>query len=267
MEAHKAGGAANPAHRGGLEDEPCRPVGVEGGGDDAGGGGEIPQFLGKLRLTQHQAVHIHLQSPADHIRLVSAQDDGIGGVEQEILPALGQGDGHFPCHYVGVFSCLVENLSLQHGEDVEKGHGVQFSRHGLLHVVAGHILPGEHTVQGAVLIGYGDGGDVLLLLEHPPGSSHRDPGAEHRRGVKIQILHLGVHIPNPLGGLESEQIQHNLGFVGHMAQAGGLILPISHGVPQGGVGHGRHNGVGVRVPMPGYVNGIHRFLLNLRRPG
>ena len=206
VEAHQILRPADPAHGGGLEDEPGRGVGVEGGGDDAGGGGEAAQLLVQLRLTQHQAVHVHFQRPADHVRLVAAEHHGVGAVEQQVLPALGQGDGHVAADGVGALSGLVEKLSLQHRQHIEKRHRLQKAGADQLHVVACHILPGQHTVQGAVLVGNRQGGDILLVLQKLPGPVLGDGGAEHRRGVEVQVLDLGEHIADPLGGLEAEAV-------------------------------------------------------------
>ena len=48
-----------------------------------------------------------------------------------------------------------------------------------------------------------------------------------------------------------------------VAQAGGHILAVAHGVAQGRVGHGGDHGVRVRVPVPGDVYLFHRRLFSL----
>ena len=47
------------------------------------------------------------QRPADHIRLVTAQNDGFLFLEQQILLILGQGDDHLAGDGVRIFSGLV----------------------------------------------------------------------------------------------------------------------------------------------------------------
>ena len=137
---------------------------------------------------------------------MAAEHHRVGTVEQQVLPALGQGDGHVAADGVGALSCLVEKLSFQHGQNIEQGHRFQKAGAHQLHIVACHILPGQHAVQGAVLVGNRQSGDILLLLQKLPGPVLGNGGAEHRRGVKIQVLDLGEHIADPLGGLEAEAV-------------------------------------------------------------
>ena len=47
------------------------------------------------------------------------------------------------------------------------------------------------------------------------------------------------------------------------AKAGGDVFPVAHGVAQRRVSHGRHNGVGVRVPMAGYIDRFHGSFLSM----
>ena len=115
VEANQTLCVADTAHRGGLKDQSGSSVGVKGCSDDTGLRGKIPKFHGQLRLAQHQTADIPFQSPADHIRLVTAQNNALLFLEQQILIALGQGNGYLSGHGVRVLSCFIENLSLQHG--------------------------------------------------------------------------------------------------------------------------------------------------------
>ena len=189
---------------------------------------------------------------------MAAENHAVFPVEQQVLPALGQGDGNFPLDGVNVFPGLVEDLALQHREHVEQRHRLQHAQGNQGHIVAGDVLPGQHPIEGAVLVGHGQGGDVLLLLQHLPGPALGDRAAEDGRGIEIQVPHLSVHIGNALGGLEAKPIQHNLSFVGDVTQAGGLILPIAQRVAQGGVGHGGDDGIRIGVAVAGHINRIHR---------
>ena len=146
VEAHQIGSPADTAHGSGLEEQPGCPVSIVGGGDDAGGGGQVAQLLAQLCLAQNQTVHIHLQGSADHIRLMAAQYDGFFLIEQEVIPALGQCDGDLAGQLIDIFTCFVENLALQGGKHIEKRHFLQCARGDLLHIVACHVFPGEHTV-------------------------------------------------------------------------------------------------------------------------
>ena len=255
MEAGDVLGAADPGDGGGLEDHPRCPVGIEGGGDDAGLGGVVPQLLGKLALAQHQHHHILIQRGLDHIRLVAADDDAVRAVEGQGAVALGQGDEHLAGDGVQQLTGFVEDFSLQNRQNIEQGHLIQMALGDKTHVVVHHTLPGEHTKQGAVIIGNGQGG--VVLLQNLPGPVVGDGLAQHRGRVKIQIPDLVVHIVNPLGGLEAEAVQHHLSLVGDDAQTGGLILPVADGVVQGCIGDGSHNGIGIRISMSGDIDWIH----------
>ena len=172
MEADHVLGIADPLHRDGLENQPRRPEGVVGGGDDAGFRGHGAQFLGNFRLTQHQTADVQLQRPADHVRLVAAQHDALPGMEQQVLPALGQGDGDLPGDGVGVFPRVVENFALQDGDGVEQRHFLQHAGIGAGHVVVRNVRPGQNAVQRAVLVDHGNGGDGGVGLKFVPGAPH-----------------------------------------------------------------------------------------------
>ena len=255
MEADDALGAADAAEGGGLENEPHGAVSIVGGGNDAGLGGDAPQFLGKLRLTEDQAVHIHFQSPADQLGLITAEHHGFCGVEQQIFPVLGQGDGHIAGNGINALAGLVEDLALQHIQKVKQRHLLQPARVYKAHVVICHILPAQHTEEGAVIIGHGDGGRGFP--QHLPCPVHGNGGRKDGRLIKIQVTDLGVHTVDPGGGGEAEPVQYDLSLVGNMTQAGGLVFPVAQCVSQGGIGHGGHDGVGVRIAMTGNIDLIH----------
>ena len=206
METDKVICTADPMDRGRLEDQPGCPIGIIRCGNDTGGGVHVPEVVAKLCLTQNQAIYIHLQSPADHVGLVAAQDDGIGRVEQQIFSALGQSDGHFTGHRIGVFTGFVQDLAFQHGKQIEKGYGFQYTGIYQTHVIAGHIFPGEHTVQSAVLVSYGHCRNVLLRLQMFPSPTYRDGSAEHGRRIKVQITNLGVHAADALRWFKAEAV-------------------------------------------------------------
>ena len=107
----------------------------------------------------------------------AAEDNVIFPGKQQIFPALGQGDGDFPRHGVRGLSGVVENFSFQHGQHVEKRHFLQGPGADLGHVVAGHVLPGEHSEQRAVVVDHRHGGNAFLLAENVPGPAHGHGGA------------------------------------------------------------------------------------------
>ena len=259
MEALQLLGAADAADGGGLEDQTGGTVSIKGGKDDARSCGQVPQLFRQLRLTQHQAAYIHFQRPADHLRLMAAEDNGLFLVKQQILPAHGQGDGDLAGDGIGAFAGGVEHFALQHAQHIKQRHFLQIGRGNQIHIVACHIFTGKHTVQRAVLVGDRQGGDVFLSLQLLPCPAHRHGSGQHRRGIKIQIPHLGVHIVDLLWRLEAKAVENDLGLVGNPAQAGGFIFPVAQSVAQGSVGHSGHDGVGIGVSVSGYINGIHKM--------
>ena len=172
MEADHALGVADPPHGDGLENQPRRPERIVGGGNNAGLCGQGAQLLGNFRLTQHQTADVQLQRPTDHVRLVAAEHNALPGMEQQILPALGQGNRDLAGDGVGAFSRIVENFALQNGDGVEQRHLFQHAGIGAGHVVVGNVRPGQHAVQSAVLVDHGDGGDGGVSLELIPGTAH-----------------------------------------------------------------------------------------------
>ena len=72
---------------------------------------------------------------------------------------------------------IVQNLAFQGGEYIKQGDPVDDAGGDLLHVVAGHVFTGQHTIQGAVLINDRYGRNILLLLQNMPGPIHSDCGA------------------------------------------------------------------------------------------
>ena len=261
VEAHQSLVLADAADGHGMVDEPHCPVGVIGGGDDAGVRLHGQQLRVHLRLTDDDAADADLQRTADHVRLVAADHDAARVGEHQVLPAGGQGDGDLTGDHVPHLAALVENFALQHGQQVVHRDLAHLRVADGGHVIVGHIPGGEHSEQGPVLIGHGDGGD-LVLLHGPPGPADGGSGGQGGGRVVIQVPDLGTHVVQQLGGLEAEAIQHGLGLVTDLAQAGGLVLPLAKGVLQRRVGHGGDDGVRVRVPVSGDIDGVHEYSLS-----
>ena len=133
------------------------------------------------------------------------------------------------------------------------------SPHGA-HVVVGHVTGGEHAVQRPVLVGHREDGDAVRLHDLP-GSAQGGGGRQGGRRIVVQVPHLVANVRDEHGRLKPKAVQNDLGLVADLAQAGGLVLPLAQGVFQGGVGHGRHDGVGVRVAVSCNINGIHAVVL------
>ena len=189
---------------------------------------------------------------------MAAEHDGLPLLEQQILLALGQGDHHLAGDGVRIFPGLVEDFSFQHGQQVKQRHLLQHPGGNAGHIVAGNIRPGENAVKGTVLVGYRHRGNGRIGSEFVPGQAHGNSGAQNRRGVEVQIPNLVIQIRDPAGCLEAEAVQHILGLFGDLSQAGGLIFPIAAGIAQSRIGDGRYDGIRVRIPVSGYINGIHK---------
>ena len=247
----------HPADGDGLEDPADGAVAVVGGGDDAGVFGGGADVLGQLRLAQHDAPHPELHRLAEHLRLVAADEHRLLGPVGGQLRPLGQGQDHLAGDGVDHLVGVAEELALQDAEDVEQGHLPQRGVGDGVHVVGGDVPGGEHPQQVAVVVGDGDGGDVLVLLHGGPGPVHCHRPVEDGRGVEVQVHHLGPHVLDEQGRLKAEAVQDQLGLVAEVAQPGGHVLPVAGGVAQGGVGHGGDHGVGVGVAVSGDVDLVH----------
>jgi len=112
MEADQILGLADVGDGQGVVNETHRPVRVVLGGDDAGAGLHVQQLLAHLCLTDDDAVDLHLQRPADHIRLVAADDDAVPVGEEQVLPAHRQCDGHLAGDRIPQLAVGIEDLAL-----------------------------------------------------------------------------------------------------------------------------------------------------------
>ena len=147
-------------------------------------------------------------------------------------------------------------MALQHGQQIVYRNILDHRIADRGHIVVGHIARGDHPVQLPVLIG--DGEDrKLVLLHHLPSAADGDARGEDGWRVIVQVLDLGAQVSDQHGGLRAEAVQDRLSFVADLSQAGRLVLPVAQSVFQRGVGHGRHNGVCVRVPVSGNIDRIH----------
>ena len=260
VEAHDLFIVAGPGDGTGLIDQPGHPAGLIGGGDDAGAPGVFQQVRVHLRLAQDQAADADVQGPADHIRLVAADDDVVRVAEQQVLAALGQGDDHVAGHGVDQVAAVVEQAALDDAEQVEQGHRLHPGVGDSGHAVGGDVAGGQSAVQGAVLVDNGDGG-YLLFPHDVPGPVHGDRGVQGRGRIIVQVLHLGADVLHRPGGLEAEAVQHPLGLVADVVHMGGHIVPVAQGVAQGRVGHGGHDGIGIGVVVADDVDLVHRIQL------
>ena len=140
----------------GVPDEAHGAVSVIGRGDDTGLRLRFQQLPVHLRLADDDAVDVQVQSPADHVRLVAADDDAVGIGELQILPSGRQGHGDLTGDHVLHLAALVEDLALQHGQQVVHR---QLSHHGVAdggNIVVGHVAGGQHAVQRSVIVSHRD---------------------------------------------------------------------------------------------------------------
>ena len=126
-----------------------------------------------------------------------------------------------------------------------------------LHVAGGDVAGGEHAEQCAVLICDGQGGDGRVRRQSSPRAADGHTGGKRRRCVIVEVAHLRAHGLDPDRGREAEAVEHELRLVADVAETGGAVLPVAECIAQRGVGHGGDDGVGIRIPMAGDVNGIH----------
>ena len=256
VEAHDLFIVAGPGDGTGLIDQPGHPAGLIGGGDDAGAPGVFQQVRVHLRLAQDQAADADVQGPADHIRLVAADDDVVRVAEQQVLAALGQGDDHVAGHGVDQVAAVVEQAALDDAEQVEQGHRLHPGVGDSGHAVGGDVAGGQSAVQGAVLVDNGDGG-YLLFPHDVPGPVHGDGGAEAGGRVILQVPDLGADRADGHGLVKAKMLEHAVCFIADVSQVRRNILPVAQGVAQGGIGHGRHDGIRIRIAVAGYKNLVH----------
>ena len=261
MQADDALGQAHLMDGDGLEQQHGSTACIIGGGDDAGLGLHLAQVLGQLGLAQDQGLDVLLQGTAHHVGLVAAEDDGLGLGEQQVLAALGHGDADLTGDGIHVLTGIVEDAAFQNGQNIEQRNLFQNAGEDLGHVVVCHLVTGQDAVEGAVFVGDGQGTDELLLIQGLPGLADGDSLAQDGGRVVVQILDLGVHAADDHRGFKAEAVQDGLGLVRDTAQGGGPVFSVAHCVLQGSIGHCADDGVGVRVTMASYIDGVHIFYL------
>ena len=74
---------------------------------------------------------------------------------------------------------------------------------------------------------------------------------------EIQILHLSADILDAAGRLEMEPLQHAVGLIADGPQMHRHVLLLAQCVFQGGIGHGGHDGVRVRIAVSGNIDLVH----------
>ena len=239
-----------------MADQVDCPVRVIRRGDDAGIGVQLQQLPADLRLTDDDAGDPQLQCPLDHVRLIAADHDAVRRGKQQVFPSRRQGDGDLAGDLIPDLAALVEDLSLQNGEQVIDRHVLDRGIADSQHIVAGHVTGGKHTVKRTVLIGHRQYGDPVRL-HHLPGPADGSGGRQGGRRIEVQVPDLRPNVVDQLRRLGTEFVQNGFRLIADLAQAGGAVLPLPQSVFQCGVGHGGYDGVGIRVAMAGNVNFVH----------
>ena len=237
-----------------LIDDSGHPAGVQRGGDDAGGRLPLGPAAFDLCLADDEAVDSLIQRHLDDLRLVAADQDAVPVNGAEILKRLGQGNHYLAGDGVHIVAEFIDQLALQHTEQVEKRQLVDAAVVYGLHVEGGDVTGGEHPVQTAVLVDNGHGGN-LPLPHGAPGQIHGDGAVQLRRPV--QVADLGPHVLDQRRRFKAEAIQHILGLVVDCADAHRFVFPVSQGVSQVGICDCRHDRVCVRVAVSSNIDLAH----------
>ena len=244
----------------GLIDQPVHTAGVQRRGDDARLSRVLQPRRVHIRLAQDQAGYLLVQCPAYHVRLAAAQHDAVVVVEQQVFTVLGQRDGHGAADAVHHVAAVAHDPPLDNAQQVEQGdlihprvaHGVQAE--------GGDVAGGQHPVERPVLLDHGDGGDLLLPHELPC-PIHRHGRVQTGGTVKVQIPHLCADVLDEARRLELEPLQHPVRLVADGAHVHRRVFLLAQRVFQRGIGHGGHDGVGVRIPVPDHIDLVHTHVL------
>ena len=153
-------------------------------------------------------------------------------------------------------------MAFQSTEQVKDGDGGDTWIIDGIHVIFSHAAGRDQAKKTSVLLDDGKGGNaVILLVQDFPGMRNRDAGADHGRGVIINIGNLSAYGAEIERGLETEPVQQERGFRIQMTAAGGNILISAEGVLKSGVSHGGYDGIRIRIFMAYNIYRIHRYLL------
>ncbi len=259
VEELQAGGAGDPADWDGLEDQPGSPVGVEGTGHHAGGSGTAAVLLAEGSGAEDQTGGSALDRPVRRLLLVAAEHDRSRPDGRDVT---GKGDDHLAGNLVNTVLLGVDDMAFHGAEQViDRDGGYRGIRDGF-HIVLGQAAGGDQAEKAAVLPDDRQGRYVVSrIVQHLPGMGKGNALADQRGCVKIDIGDLGADRAEINGRLETEAIQQKRCFRVQMAVAGGNITVVAaQRILQGGVGHGGHDGIRVRVFMTDHINRIHDSL-------
>ena len=152
---------------------------------------------------------------------------------------------------------LVDQRTLQHAQQVEERHVVHAVLGDGLHVVAGYVARGEHAEERAVLLDYrhhaGLARRAWCARPGPAARSGRARGCGRspRRSTCVRMFLMKRR------GLHAEAREQARRLVVYGAYAHRLVRAVAHGVLEAGVGQRGHDGICIRVAMPGDENITH----------
>ena len=106
------------ADRHGVADQPHHLIGVKWSRNHTGIRLLLQQFLLHLRLADDDAADIHLDGPANHIRLLAADHNALRMRKHQVLPVRRQSNGHRTRDGVFDLAAAVEHMALQHREKI-----------------------------------------------------------------------------------------------------------------------------------------------------
>ena len=256
--------AADPRNFDRVIDHPRRAERIERRRDDAGLCRQLAQLLRQPRLTHDQAVDVLLDGPPRHVRLLADDDDRLGPREQQIRVRLRQRDRYLAADAVDGITRLVDDLPVEHAQQVEHWDVLHAGRADGLHVVGRDLRRGEHAIERPVVVDDRDGRDGPVGLQRVPRAAQRHGAAQRGRRVVIEVAHLRAHGLDAHRRLKAEPVEDQLRLVRDVAEARGDIVALADGVLQRGIGHRGNDGVGIRVAVAGDVDGIHNSLLTAR---
>ena len=250
-------GGADAVDRQRQVDHPRGPVGRQRRCNDQRLGRVITAFFRDIRLADDHSLHADVQRMADHVRLLAADDNAVRVIEQHAFMGGGDGDDHIAREFLGNARGLVDDLPLENREQVVDGDVVHMGRIHVFHAVVRDVSAGHHAIEGAVVLHDGDDGRRAVTSLHGlPGVGDGHAPRHGGRGVEDEVPHLGAHVRDEHRRFRVELVEHTLGLIGDVAEAGRHIFPVAERVAQRRIGDSRHNGVGVRVLVTGDIDRV-----------
>ena len=127
----------------------------------------------------------------------------------------------------------------------------------VFHAVGGNVSGGEHAVKAAVVLhDRDDRRGTVALLHGLPCVEDGNTAVHSGRSVEDEVPHLGADVRDEHRRFRVELVEHTLGLIGHVTEAGRHIFPVTERVAQRRIGDGRHYGVGVGVLVSGDIDRV-----------